>query len=70
MVVKTNTKETVSIPKNIFESMLKAYKSIEQLQVEMEDFLLAHNEEFIKKMRKARKNHLRGNVRDIDELKL
>ena len=36
---------------------------------ELEDFLLSLNKRFIRKMKKARKEHLRGKTRNLIKLK-
>ena len=52
--------KTVQVPKRIFESMMEAYKKMEKFSDEFEDFILVHDEKFIRKMRKARKEHRKG----------
>lgn len=61
--------KTLSIPKRLFESMIDVYKKMERFSDEFEDFVLAHNEEFIKKMERARKEHKAGKKKDLEILK-
>ena len=62
-------KETISIPKEVFKSMVKAYHSWAEFLSEFEDFVLASDKEFLSKMRKARKDHKEGKVKDLRELR-
>ena len=61
--------KTVPVPQRLFESMIEAYKKMEKFSDEFEDFILIHDDKFIKKMRKAKKEHRRRKVRDIETLK-
>jgi hypothetical protein len=61
--------KTVILPQKLFESMFEAYRKWEEFSEEFEDFLLASDKKFIKKMRKARKEHLKGKVKDLVILK-
>ena len=54
-------KEIVSFPLSVFETA--------DTKEDLEDWLLAQNPEFIKKMRKARKDDLRGMGKDWETLK-
>ena len=63
------TQTTINVPVKIFESMIKTYRTMEELHSEFEDFLLAHDKNFIKKMRKARNDHLENKTKNIDLLK-
>ena len=66
-----NNKElkTISIPKKLFNSMIEAQKKWEEFSDELEDFLLSLNKRFLKKMEKAQREHLKGKIRDLQELK-
>ena len=59
MVSKTTS--TITLPKKLFDSLIEAQKNWEKVSNELEDFLLFFNKRFIRKMKKARKEHLRGN---------
>jgi hypothetical protein len=61
--------KTVIVPQKLFESMVDAYRKWEKFSDEFEDFLLVSNRKFIEKMRKARKEHLRGKVKELRSLK-
>lgn len=61
--------KTIEVPQELFKSMMEAYQKWEKFSNEFEDFLLSFNEKFIKKMRKARKEHLQRKIRDIEILK-
>jgi hypothetical protein len=49
--------------------LIKAQESWERVSNELEDFLLSLDKRFIRKMKKARKEHLKGKTRDFIKLK-
>ena len=61
MSIAKKKKEIVSFPLSVFETA--------DTKEDLEDWLLAQNPEFIKKMRKARKDDLRGLGKDWETLK-
>ncbi|KKS34516.1 MAG: hypothetical protein UV22_C0014G0009 [Parcubacteria group bacterium GW2011_GWA2_42_35] len=61
--------KTIPVPQKLFETMLEAYQKWEKFSDEFEDYLLASDKKFIEKMRKARKEHLNGEIRDLQILK-
>lgn len=61
MSIAKKKKEIVSFPLSVFETA--------DTKEDLEDWLLAQNPEFIKKMRKARKDDLRGMGKDWETLK-
>ena len=61
MGIAKKKKEIVSFPLSVFETA--------DTKEDLEDWLLAQNPEFIKKMRKARKDDLRGMGKDWETLK-
>ena len=61
--------KTISVPQKLLSSMIDAQRKWEEFSDEFEDFLLSLDERFIKKMERAREEHLKGNVRDFQELK-
>ena len=61
--------KNVSIPRRLFESMIEAYQKWEKFSDEFEDFLLSEDEQFLQKMRRARKEHRAGKIRDLEALK-
>ena len=61
--------KNIPVPQRLFESMVEVYQKWEKFSNEFEDFLLAYDKKFIEKMRKARKEHLKGKVRGLEVLK-
>ncbi len=61
--------KTILVPKKLIHSIIEVQTKWEQLSDELEDFLLSLNKRFIKKMEKARKEHLKGKIRNLEELK-
>jgi hypothetical protein len=61
MSLTKKKKEIVSFPLSVFETA--------DTKEDLEDWLLAQNPAFIKKMRKARKDDLRGMGKDWETLK-
>ena len=61
MSLTKKKKEIVSFPLSVFETA--------DTKEDLEDWLLAQNPEFIKKMRKARKDDLRGLGKNWETLK-
>jgi len=61
MSIAKKKKEIVSFPLSVFETA--------DTKEDLEDWLLAQNPEFIKKMRKARKDDLRGMGNNWETLK-
>ena len=57
----TKEKKTVTFPLTVFETA--------STKEDLEDWLLSQNPEFIKKMRKARKDDLEGRGTDWEALK-
>lgn len=66
-----NNKElkNVSVPQELFRGMFEASQKWKELNNEFEDFLLGSNEEFVEKIKKARKEHLDGKIRNLETLK-
>ena len=61
--------KTISVPQKLLGSMIEAQRKWEEFSDEFEDFLFSMDKQFIKKMGRAREEHLKGNVRDLQELK-
>ena len=59
----------IPVPQELFRTMLEVNQKWEEFNNEFEDFLLGHDEEFVAKMRNARKEHLEGKSRDLKVLK-
>ena len=68
-MAKRDEVETIEIPRRVVASMVDAYQKWEDFRDELEDFVLSTDHEFIRKMRKARKEDLGGKVRNLTELK-
>jgi hypothetical protein len=49
--------------------LIETQKNWERVSNELEDFLLSLDKRFIRKMKKARKEHLKGKTRDLMKLK-
>lgn len=65
MNLATKEKQNIAVPKELFNSMLEAHKKWAEFADKFEDFIMASDKKFILKMRRARKDHLRGKTRDI-----
>jgi hypothetical protein len=65
----SKTTNTITLLKKLFDSLLKAQESWERVSNELEDFLLSLDKRFIRKMKKARKEHLKGKTRNLIKLK-
>ena len=63
------TKTTIEIPRKVLHSMIVAYQKWEEFSDEFEDFVFASSPSFIKKIRGARREHLQGKTRPMQELK-
>ena len=68
-MAKRDEAKTIEMPKRVVASMVEAYRKWEEFRDELEGFVLSTDHEFIKKMRKARKEDLGGKARSLAELK-
>jgi len=59
----------ISVPETLIEKISKAGKAFQELEDELEDYLLASDPTFVEKMRRSRKAHIEGDVRPFRELK-
>ena len=66
--MKTAVKETINLPRKTVEQLLGAISIFGSIQDEIEDFLIVRNKSLVAKIRKARKEHLRGEVKDFQKL--
>ncbi len=66
-----NTKviRTIEMPQEIFKSMVKVYQTWEDFSDDFEDFALSIDEDFLEKMRRSKKEHLKGRTRSLGNLK-
>ncbi|MBL7156101.1 MAG: hypothetical protein ISS87_00665 [Candidatus Pacebacteria bacterium] len=67
----SNHKElkTIPVPQKLICSMIEAQTKWQKFSDELEDFLFFSNEQFLKKIERARKEHLKGSIRELHELK-
>lgn len=68
-MTKRNGTKTIEVPQRVFDSMIESYQKWEEFRDEFEDFAFSVDREFIKKMRKARNEHLKGQTRSLAELR-
>lgn len=61
--------KTVDVPVSLLQKISKAAKAFDELEDEMEDFILSKDPLFLKKMRTARKGHVTGKTRPLKSLK-
>lgn len=61
--------KTIEVPESLIKKISKATRAFQELEDELEDFLLLSDPEFLAKMRRARTNHTAGRVRPIEALK-
>ena len=59
----------IILPKKLVEEMFSLQKKWADLSNELEDYLFSMDKKFIQKMKKSRKEHQEGNLRDIRKLK-
>lgn len=57
------SRQTVTLPRQVVEKVLNASEAFVALQEELEDYLLAHQPGLVKKLRRARREHLAGKTR-------
>ncbi len=55
--------QTVNLPKRVVESVLRVSVAFEALHDELEDYLIANQPALVKKLRRARREHLAGKTR-------
>lgn len=51
---------TVTLPKKVFNDLVKATEYFERVQDELEDYILSQNKYFVARARKGRNEHKRG----------
>ncbi len=59
--------QTIEIPIRLLQRLVETEQSFASLSEELEDFLLAHELTFLKKMRSARREHRAGKTRSLQE---
>ena len=63
------TKTNVTIPRTLFQSLVNVSAEWDAVQERLEDFLLSSDQQFIKKMTRARKQHVSGKAKPLSSLK-
>ena len=61
--------KTITLPKRLFNSLIEIQRKWEEFNDEFEDLLFSLDRRFIKKMERARREHLRGKIKDLQKLK-
>ena len=61
--------KTIEMPVSLIGKISKAAKAFEEVEDEIEDFLLSKDPKFLEKMRKAKNAHLAGKIRPLKDLK-
>lgn len=61
-------KDTVNLPRKSVRQLFEAMSIFELAQDEIEDFLIVRNKLIINKIKKARKEHLNGKLKDFSIL--
>jgi len=59
---------TIAVPESLLKKLSRATRAFQELEDELEDFLLINNPEFLAKMRSARASHLSGKTRPLEDL--
>lgn len=57
------------MPKKIFEDLIQATDYLDQIQSELEDFLLSRDVKFLARMRKTKRDHVKNRFSDWSKLK-
>jgi len=58
----------IPVPRELLDSLVEAQDKWEDFSNELEDFLLSRNDSFIKEMKKARRQHQKGELSNIEDL--
>lgn len=61
--------KTIEMPVTLVEKISRAAKAFEELEDELEDFMLSKDPKFLEKMQRAREDHLSGRTRPLKSLK-
>lgn len=61
--------EMVQVPTSLLQKFAEAARAFEELEDELEDYLLSADSKFVARMRQARTDHLSGNVHPLSQLK-
>lgn len=66
--MKMNLQNTIGLPKKEVINLFEAMNIFESAKEEIENFLISRNKEIMVKIKKARKEHLAGKVKDFERL--
>lgn len=66
---KTMNGSSITLPKKLFEDLVKTMEYFGQLQNELDDFMLGKDKKFLSDMRKARREHLSSSFSDWSKMK-
>ena len=61
--------KTIEMPASLIGKISRAAKAFEELEDELENFLLSKDPKFLEKMHKAKNAHLAGKTRPLKNLK-
>jgi hypothetical protein len=61
--------QTVEIPVDLYNKWLRAGEALEDWRDTFEDFLIVNNPGLLRRLRKARQEHLSGKTRSWEEFK-
>lgn len=61
--------KTIEVPESLIKKISKAGRAFQELEDELEDFLLLSDPKFLAKMRRSRADHLAEKVRPVEALK-
>ena len=61
--------KTIEVPATLIKKLSKATLAFQELENELEDYLLLSDPKFLARMRRSRANHLAGKTRPINALK-
>ncbi|MBI2444678.1 MAG: hypothetical protein HYV42_05585 [Candidatus Magasanikbacteria bacterium] len=65
----TQTTKTVALPRPLFRSLFSIAAQWDDLTDQLEDYLLAADKTFLKRMTRARQEHLQGKLHSWENLK-
>jgi len=61
--------ETVEVPVSLLERMAEAREALEVLDEELEDYLIGQDPALVARLKRARAQHRRGELRPFSELR-
>jgi len=62
-------RQSVEIPVELFRKLIQTGEALDDLHNAFEDYLISINSPLLRKLRKARREHLAGKTRPFAELK-